>query len=100
MTELRWAKDWIGKANPEDQTVPVLQLRESAQRLSLIRKIKGRIVLTSAANDCLRTPCNFGSSLRGALPTGAAMTPKQTRLLLLLEVAGGERTAWDDYLER
>jgi hypothetical protein len=29
MTELGWAKDWIGKANREDQTLPVLQLRKT-----------------------------------------------------------------------
>jgi len=45
--KLGWARDWIGKANREDQTLPVLLLRESAQHLGLIRKIKGRLVLPS-----------------------------------------------------
>ncbi len=56
MTELGWARHWIGKANREDQTLPVLLLRESAQQLGLIRKIKGRLVLTSAAKRLGMTP--------------------------------------------
>lgn len=44
MTELDRVRDWIGKGNREDQTVPGLLLREGAQQLGLIRKIKGRLV--------------------------------------------------------
>ncbi len=47
--ELRMSQEWIGKGNREDQTLPVLQLRQSAQRAGLLRKSKGRLVATPAA---------------------------------------------------
>jgi len=79
MTELGWAKDWIGKANREDQTLPVLQLRESAQRLGLIRKIKGSSSSHPPPSGCLMIPPAFGSTSHVPSPTGTAMTPSATR---------------------
>jgi hypothetical protein len=100
MTELGWAKDWIGKANREDQTLPVLQLRESAQRLGLIRKIKGKLVLTSAAKRLLDDPAGLGLFLaRSVAHRHRHDSERDAALLLLLEVAAGKRTSWADYLE-
>ncbi|MDP9459982.1 MAG: plasmid pRiA4b ORF-3 family protein, partial [Actinomycetota bacterium] len=48
MQHLGWADDWIGKHNREDQTLPVLDLRDSAQRLGLLRKHRGTLLLTVA----------------------------------------------------
>jgi hypothetical protein len=45
-TELGMADRWIGKANREDLTLPILELRESAQKLGLIRKYRGRLNIT------------------------------------------------------
>ncbi len=39
MRELGWESRWVGKVNREDQTFPILQLRDSAQRLGLLRKL-------------------------------------------------------------
>lgn len=47
--ELGMSQEWIGKGNREDQTLPVLQLRESAQQMGLLRKNKGRLLATPAA---------------------------------------------------
>ncbi|WP_373461759.1 hypothetical protein [Arthrobacter sp. V4I6] len=100
MTELGWAKDWIGKANREDQTLPVLQLRESAQRLGLIRKIKGRLVLTSATKRLLDDPAGLWLFLARALAHRHRHDSERDAVLLfLLEVAAGKRTEWADYLE-
>jgi hypothetical protein len=100
MTELGWAKDWIGKANREDQTLPVLQLRESAQRLGLIRKIKGRLVLTSAAKRLLDDPAGLWLFLaRSIAHRHRHDSERDATLLLLLEVAAGRRTGWADYVE-
>jgi hypothetical protein len=41
--------DWIGKNNRESLTAPLLDFRESLQSLKLLRKYKGRLVLTRAA---------------------------------------------------
>jgi hypothetical protein len=100
MTELGWARDWIGKANREDQTLPVLLLRESAQRLGLIRKIKGRLVLTSATRRLLDDPAGLWLFLaRGLAHRHRHDSERDAVLLLLLEVAAGKRTEWEDYLE-
>ena len=100
MSELGWAKDWIGKANREDQTLPVLQLRESAQRLGLIRKIKGRLTITSAAKRLLDDPTGLWLFLARAIAHRHRHdSERDAVLLLLLEVAAGKRTEWDNYLE-
>jgi hypothetical protein len=84
MTELGWAKDWIGKANRKDQTLPVLQLRESAQRLGLIRKIKGRLVLTSAAKRLLDDPAGLWHFLARAIARRHRHDSERDGALLLL----------------
>lgn len=100
MTELGWARHWIGKANREDQTLPVLLLRESAQQLGLIRKIKGRLILTSAVKRLLDNPAGLWLFLARAMACRHSHdSERDAVLLLLLEVAAGKRTAWADYLE-
>jgi hypothetical protein len=100
MTALGWEKYWIGKANREDQTLPVLQLRESAQRLGLIRKIKGKLIITSAAKRLLDDPAGLWLFLaRAVAHRHGHDSERDATLLLLLEIAAAKRTAWDDYLE-
>jgi hypothetical protein len=100
MTELGWARDWMGKANREDHTLPVLQLRESAQRLGLIRKIKGRLTITSAAKRLLDNPVQLWQFLaRSIAHRHRHDSQRDAVLLLLIEVAAGKGTEWDDYLE-
>jgi hypothetical protein len=53
-TELEFDKVWIGAGNREDLTYPVLDLRESAQRIGLLRKHRGRLLAT-ARGRALRT---------------------------------------------
>ncbi len=45
--ELGLGEEWIGKGNREHLTMPVLHLRETAQRMGLARKYRGRLVLTT-----------------------------------------------------
>ena len=42
---------WIGKANRESDTTPVLHFRKALQALGLLRKHKGSLVLTRAGRD-------------------------------------------------
>ncbi len=101
MTELGWTGQWIGKANREDQTLPILQLRESAQRLGLIRKIKGRLVLTTATRQLLDAPVGVWLHLARALTRQHRhrhQAEQDAVLLLLLGIAAGTGNDWDDYL--
>ncbi|TYC96858.1 plasmid pRiA4b ORF-3 family protein [Arthrobacter echini] len=100
MTELGWTERWIGKANREDQTLPILELRESAQRLGLVRKLKGRLILTSAAKHLLDDPTGLWLLLARALAHRHHHdSERDAALLLLLEFAAGNRTQWSDYLD-
>jgi len=47
---------WIGKNNREVQTGPVLWFRESLQRTGLVRKSRGRLLLTKAGAKARRDP--------------------------------------------
>ena len=46
--DLGWAYRWPGAANRESQTLPVLMLRQQLQTWKLLRKTKGRLVLSPA----------------------------------------------------
>lgn len=43
VVELEWADRWFGAANREEHTKPMHDLRLSAERMRLIRKVKGRL---------------------------------------------------------
>lgn len=50
------AAGWIGKLNREVQTAPVLDFRESLMRVGLLRRYKGRLMLTAAGRRARREP--------------------------------------------
>ena len=92
---LRLEDTWIGKYNREVQTYPVLQFRELAQRLGLLRKAHNRLTLTKAATRA-RTDVNaLGRLVTGGLPLGLTTRGPEVRasldagLLLLIGVAAG-----------
>ena len=76
MTTLGWRDDWIGEANREDLTYPLRALRESAQQLRLIRKVKGRLEVVS------RT--------RAAIGRPAVLTEQIGRMLLRQRMSDGQ----------
>ena len=90
--ELDMGAEWIGKGNREDLTVPVLQLRETAQQLKLLRKYKGRLVPTARGRDLAGDPVGLWWHLAGALPVGGrdVTDPEwQAGVLLLALMAAG-----------
>lgn len=90
--ELDMGEEWIGKGNREDLTVPVLQLRETAQQLKLLRKYKGRLVPTARGRDLAGDPVGLWWHLAGALPVGGrdVTDPEwQAGVLLLALMASG-----------
>ena len=60
--------DWIGTANRESHTYPVLSFRESVQKLGLLRKYRGRLRLTKAGGPFVVTPKPSGATSRAGYP--------------------------------
>lgn len=77
--DLGWAYRWPGAANRESQTVPVLMLRQQLQAWKLLRKSKGRLVLSPAGRkmrdggrplwDCLADAVAFPADQATAFVT-------------------------------
>ena len=86
--ELDLGEEWIGKGNREDLTVPVLELREAAQQLKLLRKYKGRLLPTARGRELASDPVGLWWHLAAALPFGGrdASEPEWQAGVLLLAV--------------
>lgn len=79
MTALGWRDDWIGEANREDLTYRMRDLRASAERLRLIRKVKGRLELVSRTRPAIGRP--------------AVLAEQIARMLLRQRMTDGQRVA-------
>ena len=100
MRDLDWGWRWIGAFNREELTLPIQILRESAQRLGLIRKLKGKLVLGPAAKKLLDDPVGLWFLLARSLAHRQAHDyEKAAALLLALEVAVGRRASKHEYLQ-
>jgi hypothetical protein len=64
--------DWIGAANRESHTYPVLSFRESVQKLGLLRKYRGRLRLTKAGGSVRGNPEKLWRHIASRLPVGKA----------------------------
>lgn len=64
VTELHLTTEWIGKGNRESQTLPVLDLRESAQKAGLLRKHGGKVLLTAQGRAMRRDRSRCGGCSR------------------------------------
>jgi hypothetical protein len=98
--ELGWEDRWIGKHNREDQTPPVRYLRESAQRLGLLRKAKGRLLHSVAARRMLADPVALWWHLAGSVvPRARSVAERDAAILLAIEVASARHEKSEDYTE-
>jgi hypothetical protein len=92
---LRLDEIWIGKNNRESLTYPVLDFRESAQRLGLIRKARNRLSLTKAGARASTDVEALWQHLAAALPLGLTTrgpevhASRDAGVLLLVGVAAG-----------
>ncbi|MGH3275035.1 MAG: hypothetical protein ACRDNZ_12035 [Streptosporangiaceae bacterium] len=68
MTELNLGSEWIGTGNRESQTIPVLHLRESATRMGLLRKYRGRLLVTSRGRVAAGDPVALWRQITERLP--------------------------------
>lgn len=99
MRELGWADEWIGKMNREDLTFPVAELRQSAQRLGLLRKHKGTLRLTRAAEAVLDDPIGLlGLIAAGLARSQPEMWLQDAALLIAIEVSGSDHEHPEGYL--
>jgi hypothetical protein len=93
MTALGWQDDWIGKHNREDQTLPILELRESAQRFGLLRKSRGQLLITKTGRTVRDDPLGLWWHLAARLPDARSEPERDAGVLYLLTAAAGR---WRD----
>lgn len=90
MTVLGWRDDWIGEANREDLTAPMWRLRETAERLRLIRKVKGRLEVLRRTRPAIGRPALLAEQIaRMLLRQRMTEGQKDASTALLLGIADG-----------
>jgi hypothetical protein len=101
MTELGLDAEWIGAGNRENQTVPVLHLRESAQKMGLLRKYRGRLLLTSRGSAVREDPAALWPHLAERMPLkSSAIYEVHAGLILLICVAARFTGTLDETIGR
>jgi hypothetical protein len=80
---------WVGKANREDLTWPVADLRGNAQDVGLLRKAKGTLTPTARARAVADRPRALVAAVLERLPLGKGFEA-QAGWFLLLGLAAGE----------
>ena len=77
MAELELDGKWIGKANREVQTTPVLHLRESATKMGLLRKHRGTLLATPRGRSLRGDPVGLWWQLAERMPLGPLTTAQR-----------------------
>ncbi len=87
---LRLEESWIGKGNREDVTPPVAELRAQVVAAGLLRKYRGRLVLTRLGRQVDGDASAIWEALAARLvPRGDVPFVRDCTVLLLLHVAAG-----------
>jgi hypothetical protein len=101
IAELGLAEEWIGKLNRENHTMPVLDLRESAQKLGLLRKHRGKLLLTTRGRRLLADPVALWWHVAERTPSASRESIEpQAGLTLLIAVAAGATKHADTIIVR
>lgn len=87
--EVLGSEHWIGVANREHHTIPVLELRESAMRFRLLRKRKGQLLLTPTGRALQQDPQGLFEHLAQCAPDAPDGAGRDGGFLLLLAVSSG-----------
>ncbi|MGQ4600350.1 IS1096 element passenger TnpR family protein [Nocardia sp. R6R-6] len=88
--DLGLAERWIGKGNREDLTPQVAELRQSAQRLGLLRKYQGRLMPTTAARRLYDDPVGLWFHIAERFSALSKGSPgKEAAAVFLLAIAAG-----------
>jgi hypothetical protein len=95
VAELGLHEEWIGKGNREIQTLPVLHLRESAQTMGLLRKYRGKLVLTPRGRAVRNDPLALWWHLAEQMPL-ASNHANETQAGLIYMATVATQSAEDD----
>ena len=80
---------WIGKANREDLTYPVAEIRGTARALGLVSVRKGRLSPTAAAIRCGQDPRALWRHIVARLPLGSTDADRQAGWMALAVAGSG-----------
>jgi hypothetical protein len=90
VAELGMADEWIGKHNRESQTMPVLNLRESAQKMGLLRKHRGKLLATTRGLKLRTDPVGLWWHVAERMPLASRdRCESHAGLILLIGIAAG-----------
>jgi hypothetical protein len=80
---------WIGKANREDLTPPVADVRDTARSLGLVTIGKGRLRPTAAGTRCRQNPQALWQHIVGRLPLGTRQADRHAGWMALAVAGSG-----------
>ena len=83
---------WIGKANRENDTFPVLDFRKALETVGLLRKHKGSLLLTRAGHDAHAAWQTLWNHLADRLVPNTDGFDTEATLLVLLYTATSDRS--------
>ncbi len=83
------AQWWIGKANREDLTHPIAQIRGTARALGLVSVRKGRLAPTAAAQRCGNDPQALLAHIVARLPIGTKDFDRHAGWMVLAVACSG-----------
>jgi len=84
---------WIRAASRESQTYPVLQHRQAAQKLGLLRIVKGRVVATRVGLKLANDPVGLWWHIAARLPVAGRQDEVDSGLVFLLAIAAAATDA-------
>jgi hypothetical protein len=90
VNELGLGSEWIGSYNRENQTVPVLDLRESAMKTGLLRKQKGSLLPTPRGRAIRDDPVALWWHLAENVPPRRAKRVELHATVLLLTAVAAQ----------
>jgi hypothetical protein len=83
------SEEWPGTGNRESQTLPVLGFRELLRTLGLVRKYRGRLLLTKLGKQVRGDQARLLAHLAASIPSGEDEPDRVAQLFALLAVASG-----------
>jgi hypothetical protein len=90
---------WFGEANREAHTQPLLALRETTTALGLVRKYRGRLMLTKRGMQLRDDPTALWRYVAGRLPAERIDYGLDLGVILLLLVSAGEASNFRELVD-